>query len=194
MKSKLGAVLQITLGFAVLGGIGWLLFVYVRRAFLYVVGLESETAAAIVTASATIAIALLSLIITKFLEARTAVRQENRAKKIPVYEQIISFIFQIFYQDRIPEKKLSEAEMVKVFSDLTEKIIVWGSDDVLKAYTTFRDSSIRATEGQQKSATEALFQLEQLLIAIRKDLGHGSQILKRGDILSLFVNDIRRHT
>ena len=38
-----------------------------------------------------------------------------------------------------------------------------------------------------------LFAYEDLLYAVRRDLGHGNRGLKRGDILALFVNDIEEH-
>jgi hypothetical protein len=41
---------------------------------------------------------------------------------------------------------------------------------------------------------QVLFQVENLLIAIRKDLGHKNVGFKKGTILGLFINDIQDYT
>ena len=40
---------------------------------------------------------------------------------------------------------------------------------------------------------KSLFVLENMLFAIRRDLGHKNKNLKQGDLLSLFVTDIDQH-
>jgi hypothetical protein len=37
---------------------------------------------------------------------------------------------------------------------------------------------------------ESLFMFEQVLLVIRRDLGHANKDLARGDLLALWINDI----
>lgn len=45
----------------------------------------------------------------------------------------------------------------------------------------------------EKPSHGILFEVEELLMAIRKDLGHSNKGISRGKILSLFVNDINEY-
>ena len=71
------------------------------------------------------------------------------------------------------------------FSDFARDLMVWGSVDVIRQYATFRNS----TAGAQ-SPQDILWRFEDLIRAIRADLGHSNDGLERGNLLSLFVNDL----
>ena len=45
----------------------------------------------------------------------------------------------------------------------------------------------------KKEPFALMFLYEQLLLTIRRDLGHANKDIKTGDILSLFINDIHLH-
>lgn len=72
---------------------------------------------------------------------------------------------------------------------ITEHLVVWGSDDLLLAWNRFRNSSIQAVHNEGPDFN-ILFEVENLLLAIRKDLGHANKGVNRGKILGLFINDI----
>lgn len=147
--------------------------------------IDPEVAAAIVTGGVTIIVATAGVFLTKLLESRAAIRQENRAKKIPVYEEIVGFITKLFAGERIPGLKLSEDELAHAHLQLMEKIVCWGSDGVLKAYADVRKASLAGV-----SVAELAQLLEALFLAIRKDLGHAVELHRRGDILVFFFNDV----
>ena len=61
----------------------------------------------------------------------------------------------------------------------------------MKAFVDFKR---HAPDVQAKAdPEEILFLTEKLLFAIRRDLGHKNKNLKKGDILSIFVNDIEKY-
>lgn len=81
----------------------------------------------------------------------------------------------------------TEEEMLTFIKKFTPSFMVWGSDDVLAAWSRFRRLSITA---MSKDPAESLWAFEDLILAIRKDLGHSNRGLTRGVVLGLFVNDI----
>ena len=85
---------------------------------------------------------------------------------------------------------VSEAEILDFLQGFVEKITVWGSDDVLKAVIAFKS---QASDVTAQDPAKSLFVLENMLFAIRRDLGHKNKNLKQGDLLSLFVTDIDQH-
>ena len=82
------------------------------------------------------------------------------------------------------EKK--SIRFAKFMLELNHKIITWGSDDVLKAWSEIKKTSYN----QGTNPNNIMFAIEQLIYTMRKDLGHKNYNLSEGDILSLWFNDV----
>ena len=65
---------------------------------------------------------------------------------------------------------------------------MWGSSRVIKKWIKFREFS-----QDKEKAIENLFLLEEIVFEIRKDMGQGRKGLKKGDLLSFFINDIKKY-
>jgi hypothetical protein len=85
---------------------------------------------------------------------------------------------------------MNDGEMIKKFGSLTENVIVWGSDAVLKEFGEFRVASLQT---QTAGPLATLATLEDLMLAIRRDLGYRNSKIERGDLLRLFINDLEQH-
>jgi hypothetical protein len=97
----------------------------------------------------------------------------------------MGFLFRnVVYASKLG-KPLEEKEMLEFFASFTQKFMVWGADEVVREWSAFRLKSVKADD-----PFGVLFAYEDLIRAIRRDLGHSNKGLKRGDILTLFVNDI----
>ncbi len=155
-------------------------------------GLNPNVAAAIVAAFATVVVSVLSVIVGKHLEAMALVKKEHREKKVPVYEDLIKFWFKHLFASKAGGKPLEEAEFIAFLTDFTQRMMVWGSDEVIAAWVEFRYASMEAATAEQ--TTSVLDKYELLILAIRRDLGHKNKGLKHGDILRLFVNDMESNS
>ncbi len=113
-----------------------------------------------------------------------------REKKIPTYEKIINFIFSLTFADKLEKERPTENEMIKFMAEITQELVIWGSDEMLNAFYKFRMTSIENTGGDSSNPFGVLIMVEDLLLAIRKDLGHKNKNVSRGKILGLFVNDL----
>ncbi len=145
--------------------------------------------AGIIAAAATVMVSVISVLVAKSLEFKAVVAKEHREKKIPFYEEMIKFIFRLVFAEKLGFEPLTEKEMVKQMATFTENIVIWGADDVIHAWFVFRNHSIHS----EKAGTEIMFDIENLLLAIRKDLGHANKGLTKGKVLGLFINDIHEH-
>jgi hypothetical protein len=164
---------------ALIGGLGYELLKALLGLLLEI---DSKIAAAIVAASTTILVSVFSVLISKFLEQRAKINQELREKKIPAYESLIEFVFRLVQAIKKGEE-LPEEEVEKFMLSFTQQVIVWGSDKVLQAFYNFKN------HGDSGDGREAVLRMEDLLLAIRKDLGHANNGLSQGKILGLFIND-----
>jgi hypothetical protein len=70
--------------------------------------------------------------------------------------------------------------------------MVWGSDEVLAGWVKWRRLLINEAAVKENPIRSMLL-YEELIFAIRRDLGHKNKSLVTGDILALFVNDIDEH-
>lgn len=188
-KSKLLGVVALL----VLAAMAWGLYAVSVRLVAYLLTLNPNVAAAIIAGSVTVLVSTASVVIAKHLENRALIFKEHHEKKIPVYESLISFLYKVLFSSKIGDAP-TETEMIKFFAGFTDKITVWGSDEVLKAFSDFRRQAVRNAESNSPDPSGVMFLYEDLLLAVRRDLGHKNKGLQRGDVLALFVNDIDKYT
>jgi hypothetical protein len=151
---------------------------------------DPRLGAGLVMAFATILVSLITVLFSKHLERKAAILTHLREKKIPTYEKIIDFIFSITFAEKLGKEQLTEKEMVKFIAEITQELVIWVSDEMLEAFYKFRMMSIANTDNSPSNPYGVLFIVEDLLLAIRKDLGHNNKNVSRGKILGLFINDL----
>jgi hypothetical protein len=171
-----GCAALVILG-ALAAGIGWILW---RAVVVLAPQLNAGWAAALATGIGS----LLTLALTKLLDRMWQIEQQHRHQKIPIYEEFMAFLFRVFLGQKTGES-IGQEEMVRFATDFTRKLIVWGSDGVIREYGAFRKQS-----QADPSGLALAYQLEQVLFAIRRDIGHRNSGLRRGSLLALFINDL----
>lgn len=102
-------------------GLYWL----IKSAFRVLSSMDSDIAVAIIAAAVTMLVSVVSIVLGKIYEARTAVQKELRERKTPVYEEFITFIFRVLLGEKTGNAP-TEQEMTKFFSEYNQKMMVWG--------------------------------------------------------------------
>ncbi len=126
----------------------------------------------------TILIALIGGLISFAGNLQLQIRNDQKGKKIEIYEKVINLFFDSILADKLGKERKTETQMTQEFANLTPDLILWASDDVLNLFVRFRQG-----DGQ-------ILILGQLLLAMRKDLGHQNNGMSDKSILGTFVNDI----
>ncbi|WP_269303387.1 hypothetical protein [Aeromicrobium sp. HA] len=155
-------------------------------------GVNPTVAAAIVAAAATTIVSVLGVTLGRYLERRDQIELELRQRKIPIYIEFVEGIMKMFFNSvsesggtNLVEKKAGEGpfDLVEFFKKMTPQLMIWASNDVVSSWSRFR-------RGADKTPPiDYMFMMEDLLAAIRKDLGHNGQMAK-GDLLGTYINDI----
>lgn len=182
-------ILQLIVGTGILALLvwgGWKLIQLLWEVFSQV---NPTVGAGFLAASATVIVSVMSVLVAKRLEYRAILEKEHREKKIPFYEDFVSFVFRIALSDKLGLEPLTEKEMIQQATRFTQNLIVWGADDVVNAWFRFRNKSINS----DGSGASVMYEIENLLLAIRKDLGHENKGLGKGKVLGLFVNDVHNN-
>lgn len=166
-----------TLGFAVV----WLLWKGLSS-------IGSEVAAALITASATILVSVFVTVYNKRWDRNRQIKEKQREKKIPAYEDFSKFVFQILLATKMDEE-ISEEKMMESMMEFIHHIIIWGSDDFIQSFGEWK-TEIQGSDDTQASPLGQLAFFEDLILAMRRDLGHEDEEFERGDLLRLFITDI----
>src|SRR5262245_52482086 len=101
-----------------------------------------ETTAALLTGSLTLIASVATISFMKQLERRQVIQQEHQSQKIPVYEEFMAFLFRLLLSKDKAEDKLSDLEMGAFFVKFTQKLMIWGSDDVVKKFAQWRTHAV----------------------------------------------------
>ena len=152
--------------------------------------MNSSISAAIIAAAATIVVSVVSIVLAKVYEFRQSVEREIRANKVPIYEEFLGFMSRLLHGEKIGKKPTDE-EMVVFMIEFNQKMMVWGSDSVLAAWRDWRKTIVSDgdPEGNSWRLGQMMHSYENIIYAIRKDLGHRNDGLNKGDLLRLFIND-----
>ncbi len=133
----------------------------------------------------TILIASLGALITVAGNFNIQIRNEQKPKKVEIYEKVINLFFDSIFAQKLGQEPKTEEELVKSIHDMTPDLILWASDDVLNLYIKFRQIA-----NNQDSSTTPILLFGQMLLAMRKDLGHQNNQINQESILRTFVNDV----
>ena len=139
---------------------------------------------AMITRSVSIVGVVISSIVAKVVDYRFNVKKYLYDKREKPYTQFIEMIYTMMEDSKKHQnEKLSEEEVVKMINELSKGLTLWGSNRVVKKWLKYRKSSL---DGNNKNM---LIELEDIIYEIRRDVGLGRR-LKRGDMLSFFINDV----
>ena len=155
------SALTIALGaLLLLAGLG-VVWVVVRAFAAYLRTVQSDLAVALIAAVLAGVGSVITLVLTKRYETKASVRESIRSKKVPVYEELVSMFFRILNSSTPGSALLNEAELRTLFITSTEKLTIWGSEELIASFVAFREnlSTGKAT------GVAAMFELEDLLLA-----------------------------
>lgn len=102
-----------------------------------------------------------------------------------MYEHMIDSLFRIIQAEKPGFKKVSPDKMVQDITQFMKDVMIWGSSDVIRAWVRFRHVDW-TTDSGKLDGTHAI---EDLLRAMRADLGNEVNSLKNHEIIKLMIND-----
>jgi hypothetical protein len=182
---------SLVIGLAALAGIIYAVVVALGQAAKLFATLDKTVEAALVAASATIIASAVTITVGKIYELRQHVQKENREKKVPVYEDLLKFFFRMLNATK-DGQPLEDPEIVEFMKTFNERFIVWGSDSVVAAWAKWRQHLSKPVPDEVASTkwVAAMYLMAEVMLTIRRDLGHSNKRLDARDILSLFINDV----
>ena len=138
---------------------------------------------AMITGAVSITGVVISSIVAKVVDYKYNVKKYLYDKREEPYKQFVEMIYRIMEDTKRKDgNKMTEEEMTQMVSEFSKELTLWGSNRVVKKWLKYRRSSIKGDKN-------ILWEMEDIIYEIRRDVGLGRS-LKKGDMLSFFVNDI----
>lgn len=190
LNSLIGLILLIAIVIVAFLVVKWILGILgdgVVRIVNYVKNFVSTSDQVIVVAMITGAVSItgvvISSIVAKVVDYKYNVKKYLYDKREEPYKQFVEMIYKIMEDTKRKDgKKMTEEEMNQMVSEFSKGLTLWGSNRVVKKWLKYRKSSLKGNKN-------ILWEMEDIIYEIRKDVGLGRR-LKKGDMLSFFVNDV----
>lgn len=148
----------------------------------FLAGVAPEVYAALIVGSTTILVSVWSVLWSSRSQQRQLIEQEQRKQKAVVYQELLVYWVIVMRGER---RRSSASERKKMdqgyYRSVPPKMLAWASESVLKEY------GLRASPLGEKEEDRSILDFEQLLFALRKDLGYSNKNLERGDLLRTFL-------
>ena len=144
---------------------------------------------AMITGMVSIIGVVFTSVIAKVIEYQYNVKKYLYDKREIPYEQFISIIYTIMEDTKKPvNEQMTESDKFRMMSDFSKGLALWGSNKVVKKWLRYRKAAM-----ENMSPERSLLLLEDIIFEIRKDVGQRKR-LGKGDVLSIFINDIENIT
>ena len=192
-KKIASVIISLLLLFAVLYGLfelsSFLLFKFPKLFLAANINIK----VAVISFIGTAIVSVVTIVISKHIEKEADFRRAQYQEKLKTYQIFVDDIFASTFLDSSAknnntsqERKLQkQSEAVKKF---IKNVILWGNDEVIHAASLWF-IHVRAQGSDDKKIHASIQEMEELLMTIRKDLGHSNKKIQKGDILRLFITD-----
>lgn len=134
----------------------------------------------------------------KYFENRYNIKNQIRNERQKIYIEFLDWLIKnVLYAEINGNKDITE-ELRKQQKYMT----IYASDNVLKAWSNFKMSAMNSAAKKEalpkEEYTKYFLQndapkIEDLILAIRRELGYKNKNIKQYDILRLYINDIDQY-
>ena len=121
----------------------------------------------------------------KKLEVEKALEEDKR----DLYKRFVALLFNMLDDARKQQTDVRKYERKMI--ELTRDMTIYASDEVLKLYIEFRTMAFNRVH--ESSPTRFMGWMGDIIVAIRKDLGHTMTKISSKDVLKTFITDVDKY-
>ena len=147
--------------------------------------LDAVIIVALITGVVSILTVIISSIVGKAIESNHRKREYLTQKREKAYYEFVGMIYKIQKNGK-DGFQYTTKEMVDDLSKFSSQITLWGSGKIVSKWVKFKEMNNTPLQGAKN-----LFLLEEIMNEMRRDLG--LKKVKKADLLSFFINDIKKY-
>lgn len=145
-------------------------------------GFDAVVIVALITGTVSIVSVIISSIVARSIDYKKQRRSYLAQKREKSYAAFVEMVYKIQHNSK-ESGSYSEKDMISDIYGFSQELTLWGSKNVVNKWVEFRNNA-----SNPNSAMDNMFLLESIMNEMRKDLG--VKKVKKGNLLSFFVNDI----
>ena len=168
---------QIVLGLALVIILVGLAYGIITLIWAWFASLNSDLAVGLLTASTTVIVATITLVVGKYFERVKEAETHLRAKKIAMYDGFLKKLFDLFHN----EGRAESEDLVPFLQEWQRKLVVWGGPGVLKSFIAWKESLSEDPNAQ------SVFKMGEFFMAMRKDIGLSNRGIEAGHFSHLIL-------
>lgn len=131
--------------------------------YLLADSIDPEIAGAAIAAASAVVISAMTLALGRYFEKKRELEALHREKKIPIYGEFLEGVLNVFYGG----KNARKVDVTTLLQKWQTRIVLWGGADVVNAYLRWKHVLTTSEPN-----AESLRVTDELVLAIRKELGH----------------------
>lgn len=135
---------------------------------------------------------VITVVWAKRSEKKKDIEMQLRIKRAELYESFVRDWFRYLSLTNTGNEEEANEVLANAIGKFPWQLLTWGSDEVLQKFVAFRVNTAKKLEENPQEMRPVLFQFEEMLLAMRIDLGYKKTNLPQGMLLALFINDIDR--
>lgn len=173
-------------------------FIKIKQSLIKYIKYVFDTYTAISVALITGLLAFVSVPIGKYFENRYNIKNKIREERQKVYIEFLNWLIKNVLYAEVTNNK----NIIEELREQQKYMTIYASDNVLKAWSDFKTSAMNSEQnkkGLTKEETTKYYleneapKIEDLILAIRKELGYKNKNINQYDILKLYINDINKY-
>lgn len=173
------------LGFASIGF--YVLWWAVSFIFTWIMAQQLQTVAAIITFAGTLVLCVSALIISQQIAKARDIAESRRPEKTEIYTDFITTMVGLMRnQEGFGAILLEDSEKLEDFlTNSTTEVFMCGSPDVLRKYAVL-------SHYEEIPDPDPILIMDDLVKAMRKDLGFSTWSLARGELMKILLADPKK--
>ena len=182
MKKNINSIFGFIL-IAVLAYTAWVAITFILNVFFNSLKSLNQNQTTLLIALVPSSISIAGIVFSNNLQKQKELEFKNRERKERAYDAFLKTNYEFINQKR--SGKTDDQLMVSV-TKARKDLVLWGSDKVVKLYSEFMAIVQEQSDENPDKNSQINIKLEQILLAIRKDLGYKNNKLTFGDLLRYF--------
>jgi hypothetical protein len=170
-----------------LGLVGLTLYAVFRLLNQFVIffkSLNPQIATQIVATSGTVLAAVLAVVIGQMITKNREIQEAHRRKKTELYNGFLDEVKKLV-KATTTSGEIPDQGLVDFFREFNSTLILWGSPKVIRAYHEW--NRLAQSQVESGGSAKAIFAIDDLFMAFRKDLGHSNRGLKKGALIQMYL-------
>lgn len=152
---------------------GWFAWVF----YGYFVSSDDNIKASLIGLFGIVCVALL----TQYYAQKREIAARHFVEKTKAYSHVFDLVFKILTNTK-EGKSIKETELFKDGMELKKALMVWGSQDVLKAWNKYEVDA-----AADNAPDKILLNVDAIFRRIREDLGHNDSSMAEGELFKTLI-------